>query len=74
MLDFLTALKVNNDRQWFGVHKEEYNDIRRQCLEEVGVLIAEIERFDPHLAGVAPEQCVYRIYRDIRFSADKSPY
>ena len=59
MLDFLTALKVNNDRQWFGVHKEEYNDIRRQCL---------------HLAGVAPEQCVYRIYRDIRFSADKSPY
>ena len=74
MLDFLTALRVNNDRQWFGVHKEEYNDIRRQCLEEVGVLIAEIERFDPHLAGVAPEQCVYRIYRDIRFSADKSPY
>lgn len=74
MLDFLTALKVNNDRQWFGVHKEEYNDIRRQCLEEVGVLIAEIERFDPHLAGVAPEQCVYRIYRDIRFSVDKSPY
>ena len=74
MLDFLTALKVNNDRQWFGVHKEEYNDIRRQCLEEVGVLIAEIERFDTHLAGVAPEQCVYRIYRDIRFSADKSPY
>ena len=56
MLDFLTALRVNNDRQWFGVHKEEYNDIRRQCLEEVGVLIAEIERFDPHLAGVAPEQ------------------
>lgn len=50
MLDFLTALKVNNDRQWFGVHKEEYNDIRRQCLEEVGVLIAEIGRFDPHLA------------------------
>lgn len=67
MLEFLTALKVNNDRQWFGVHKEEYNDIRRQCLEEVGVLIAEIARFDPHLAGVAPEQCVYRIYRDIRF-------
>ena len=60
MLDFLTALKVNNDRQWFAAHKEEYNDIRRQCLEEVGVLIAEIERFDPHLAGVAPEpiQCV----------------
>ena len=74
MLEFLTALKVNNDRQWFAVHKEEYNDIRRQCLEEVGVLIAEIARFDPHLAGVAPEQCVYRIYRDIRFSADKSPF
>ena len=48
MLDFLTALKVNNDRQWFGVHKEEYNDIRRQCLEEVGVLIAEIERYKAH--------------------------
>ena len=28
MLDFLTALKVNNDRQWFAAHKEEYNDIR----------------------------------------------
>ena len=34
MLDFLTALKVNNDRQWFGVHKEEYNDIRRQSYSQ----------------------------------------
>ena len=32
MLDFLTALKVNNDRQWFGVHKEEYNDIRLSLI------------------------------------------
>ena len=39
MLDFLTALKVNNDRQWFGVHKEEYNDIRRVSRNLVGISI-----------------------------------
>lgn len=74
MLDFISQLKENNNRPWFAEHKAEYTDIRRQCLEEIAVLISEIAKFDPQLVGVEPEQCIYRIYRDIRFSADKSPF
>lgn len=74
MLGFLALLKDNNNRPWFAEHKEEYNEIRQQCLAEIDTLIGEIARFDPHLAGVSALQCTYRIYRDIRFSADKSPF
>ena len=73
MLDFLTVLKENNNRPWFAERKAEYAGIRRQCLDETEELIREIAKFDQHLVGVTAEQCVYRIYRDIRFSADKSP-
>lgn len=74
MLGFLNELKENNNRPWFAERKAEYADIRRQCLEEIDTLIAMIAAFDPHLDGVRAEQCVYRIYRDVRFSADKSPF
>ncbi len=74
MLGFLELLKENNNRPWFAEHKEEYNEIRKQCLAEIDTLISEIAHFDAHLVGVTAQQCVYRIYRDIRFSADKSPF
>jgi len=71
---FLKRLKKNNDREWFKAHKEEYDDARAEFTGLVGELIERVAAFDPVIIGTAPDDCLFRIYRDIRFSKDKSPY
>ncbi|MFA6541674.1 MAG: DUF2461 domain-containing protein [Bacteroidota bacterium] len=71
---FLKKLKRNNDREWFAAHKEEFEETVKfpmQCL---------IATLEPLFAGFAPEfdvnpkKSLFRIYRDTRFSRDKTPY
>jgi uncharacterized protein (TIGR02453 family) len=73
ILDFLRELKLNNDRGWFEANRKSYEQARASFQAIVGELIA---RFDPvdDLGGVAVKDCVFRINRDLRFSADKTPY
>jgi len=73
-LKFLAKLKKNNDRDWFKANKKEYNEARAEFEAAVEDLIERIAAFDPELIGTAPKDCLFRIYRDIRFSKDKSPY
>ena len=73
VLSFLAQLKENNQRPWFQAHRAEYELARGQFEMLVGRLIEEFSFFEG-LAGVTPEECVMRIYRDVRFSKDKSPY
>lgn len=74
MLDFLSSLKENNNRDWFTEHKAEYESVRSECFNEIDILIDKIACFDSQLAGLSAKDSVFRIYRDIRFSADKTPY
>jgi uncharacterized protein (TIGR02453 family) len=73
-LTFLRQLKKNNRREWFEANRERYeNDIRqplRELVEEMDVRLAKIA---PEMVG-DPKRSIFRIHRDIRFSADKSPY
>ena len=73
-LTFLRGLKKNNRKQWFEEHRDDYErEIKRPLLaliEEVDVLLA---RFAPEIIG-SPKRSMFRIYRDVRFSKDKSPY
>ena len=71
---FLDALAANNDRAWFQAHRAEYEAIRDQWLEDLQKLINALAGFRPELRTLAPKDCTYRIYRDVRFSPDKSPY
>ena len=75
-LAFLRALKANNDRQWFGEHKLDYQQASGEMLETVLQLLANIAAFDDDIAAshLEPKSCIMRINRDIRFSKDKSPY
>ncbi|HUF05121.1 MAG TPA: DUF2461 domain-containing protein [Aridibacter sp.] len=73
-LTFLAKLKKNNDRDWFNANKKEYGAAREEFEGAVEKLIAGIAGFDPLVIGTAPKDCLFRIYRDVRFSADKSPY
>ena len=73
-LDFLKKLKKNNDRTWFNDHKDEYVDALANFTDLVAILLHNISGFDESLIGVQPKECLFRIYRDVRFSKDKSPY
>ena len=74
ILDFLKQLAANNDRQWFLEHKTEYQHVQQSFEELLAVVIARISVFDESVSHVQPKDCTYRIYRDVRFSLDKSPY
>lgn len=74
LIDFLKALKINNDREWFQKNKTQYDLIKDEMLAFIGRLIQQISVFDPEISLVTPKECIFRIYRDVRFSKDKSPY
>ena len=74
VLQFLRDLAQHNDRAWFNEHKERYLAVQQRWNEFCESLIGEIGAFDPDIARLTLRNCTYRIYRDTRFSPDKSPY
>ncbi len=73
-LKFLRQLKRNNNREWFLAHKDVYESkVKAPMTDLVLALGFELQNFAPELV-VDPRRAIYRIYRDIRFSADKRPY
>ncbi|TGK78179.1 DUF2461 domain-containing protein [Leptospira montravelensis] len=74
ILKFLNELKINNQRTWFLENKERFKEIQNELVVLTGYLLSEIEKFDKSVKGVDPKSCIFRIYKDVRFSKDKSPY
>jgi uncharacterized protein (TIGR02453 family) len=73
-LGFLVELALNNDRSWFGPRKAEYEALLKEPLERLcAALDAEFRARGVPLAA-DPARSPFRIYRDVRFSKDKSPY
>jgi uncharacterized protein (TIGR02453 family) len=70
---FLSDLKTNNNREWFIDHKKEFQIVKNQFDEFVASLIKAFSAFE-NMQGVEVKHCVFRIYRDVRFSKDKAPY
>jgi uncharacterized protein (TIGR02453 family) len=75
-LEFLKDLKKHNDRDWFLKNKKRYEIAYADWQQFVAKLIAGISTFDKNVAAAKfePKNCIFRIYRDVRFSKDKSPY
>lgn len=74
VLDFLKELSVNNNREWFQDNKKWYEESRDKFLFLTEVIINEIRKFDPEVPALSPKDCMFRIFRDVRFSNDKRPY
>ena len=74
IIEFLTELRSHNNREWFQDNKSRYDALRKVFIDEVQDLIGRISLFDPEVAGLEAKDCLFRIYRDIRFSPDKTPY
>lgn len=72
--EFLRQLKENNTREWYHAHKPLFNKAKQEFEHITEILIHEVTGFDKNISGLQPKDCIFRIYRDIRFSADKSPY
>jgi uncharacterized protein (TIGR02453 family) len=74
ILRFLSELKINNNREWFALNKEWYDQVRIDFEKMSKELITQISSFDEAIKHVEVKECVFRIYRDTRFSKDKTPY
>lgn len=71
---YLDSLAANNDRAWFAEHRAEFDRLRAEFMDDLQRMINEMAKADPSLKYLHAPDCVYRIYRDIRFSHDKSPF
>lgn len=71
---FLKELGENNNREWFTAHRDEYENAKAEFEKLLAAIIARISLFDESIRGIQPKDCTYRIYRDTRFSSDKTPY
>ena len=74
LLDFLQDLAAHNERDWFQARKATYDQLRGDFLAAVTGWLRELAATEPALAALDPAKCVFRIYRDVRFSKVKVPY
>ena len=71
---YLANLAANNEKAWFEANRAEFQALRDDFHAFVGQVIRDISAWDETVRWVDPKDCVYRIYRDVRFSNDKTPY
>lgn len=72
-LDFLVDLKANNDRDWFQENKPRYQQQQENMILFADELLKLMNEHD-NIETPSGKKSLYRIYRDVRFSKDKSPY
>ncbi|GEP94931.1 TIGR02453 family protein [Chitinophaga cymbidii] len=73
-LKFLKDLRQNNNKPWFDENKTQYQQAKADFETLVQQIIDGLSRMDPGLEGLTVKDCVFRIYKDVRFSKDKTPY
>lgn len=74
ILEYLTSLDRNNNREWYHANKAEYKKANAEFEALLQALILEIGRFDSSIVHNDPKDLTFRLVRDTRFSHDKSPY
>ncbi len=72
-IDFLKSLSKNNDRDWFQKNKDSYLESRENVVSFTEALLAEMKKHD-NIETLSGKDALFRIYNDIRFSKDRSPY
>lgn len=70
---FLSDLRQNNNREWFAENNKRYQKVKREFTQFIDDLIPVIKQFESDI-DVTAKDCVFRIFRDVRFSKNKAPY
>lgn len=73
-LNFLSTLEINNNREWFNENKDLYLAAKANVEQVVDAIIPEVAKFDVSVERLEAKNCIFRIYKDTRFSKDKTPY
>ena len=73
-IEFLNDLKSNNSKSWFDLNRKRYDNVKADYISLAGSILEQMKNVDSSLDMVTAKDCIFRINRDIRFSADKSPY
>jgi uncharacterized protein (TIGR02453 family) len=74
ILSFLESLARNNNRDWFNDNKKLYQESLETFREFIAMVLKGIAVHDPALGNLEAKDTIFRIYKDIRFSKDKTPY
>lgn len=74
VFNFLHQLDENNNRDWFIENKDFFTQAQKEVEHFVDQLIPNIQKFDSRIGTLTAKQTMFRIYRDVRFSKDKTPY
>lgn len=74
IIDYLSALNVNNNREWYHANKDNYKKANEEFEKLLQTLILEIGKFDSSILHNNPKDLTFKLVRDTRFSHDKSPY
>ncbi|MBK6346223.1 MAG: DUF2461 domain-containing protein [Bacteroidales bacterium] len=74
LFEFLGDLRLNNNREWFDQNRTRYQTVKTAFEVYIDTLIAELSRIDPTIGLPVARDTIFRIFRDVRFSADKLPY
>ena len=72
-INFLKKLSKNNNRDWFNAHKDQYEAAKENIVAFADALLIEMNKHD-HIETTSGKKSLYRIYKDVRFSKDKTPY
>ena len=73
-LNFLSELERNNNRDWFNDNKHLYLKAKDNMENVVNQIISGVSDFDKSVERLEAKNCIFRIYKDTRFSKDKTPY
>lgn len=73
-IQFLDELAQNNNRTWFEANRPRYDAILKDFMAFAQACIDEMAKRDAAIGQAEAKRCIYRIYRDLRFSQDKRPY
>ncbi|MDD3871915.1 MAG: DUF2461 domain-containing protein [Bacteroidales bacterium] len=74
ILNFLSELEQNNNRDWFEQNRAAYEEARSLFEGFIAEVLSSLSRIDSRLRALTPKQVIFRIYRDTRFAHDKTPY
>ena len=72
--DFLMNLSENNNREWFKENKKQFDKLNKEFYTFIEDLLHDLSKIDNRLENITAKECVFRIYKDVRFSKDKTPY
>ncbi|MEP7169363.1 MAG: DUF2461 domain-containing protein [Bacteroidota bacterium] len=72
-INFLKTLSKNNNRDWFNKHKENYLEAHNNMVAFADALLIEMNKHD-NIETTSGKKSLFRIYKDVRFSKDKTPY